>query len=116
MDGCELLIRWFDSSIGDYRCPDEFMPLFEVNGFVVKIDRFVFYRACEDISQAIEKGQKVYPVSVNVSRVTATQGDFVDYYAKIKRNSPFRISLSRLSLRRVLRTKITSISLTRSSG
>ena len=85
MDGCELLIRWFDSSIGDYRCPDEFMPLFEVNGFVVKIDRFVFYRACEDISQAIEKGQKVYPVSVNVSRVTATQGDFVDYYAKIKK-------------------------------
>lgn len=84
-DGCELLIRWFDSSINDYRRPDEFMPLFEENGFVVKIDRFVFYRACEDIAQALEKDKKVYPVSVNVSRVTATQDDFVEYYSRIKK-------------------------------
>ncbi len=84
MDGSEILIRWYDPKIEKYRGPNEFLPVFEENGFIDKIDRFVFYKACENIASRISKRQICYPVSVNVSRVTATQSDFTDYYIRIK--------------------------------
>lgn len=85
IDGSEILVRWFDSKIDDYRSPSEFLPLFEENGFINKIDRFVFYRACQNIAEAREKRITVFPISVNVSRVTAIQPDFLAYYTRIKR-------------------------------
>lgn len=84
MDGSEILIRWYDPKIEKYRVPGEFLPVFEEDGFINKIDRFVFYKACENIADRIEKRQICYPISVNVSRVTATQPDFTDYYIRIK--------------------------------
>ena len=85
IDGSEILVRWFDSKIDAYRSPSEFLPLFEENGFINKIDRFVFYRACQNIAEAKEKRVTVFPISVNVSRVTAIQPDFLAYYTRIKR-------------------------------
>lgn len=85
LDGSEILIRWFDPKIGKYRLPGEFLPVFEEDGFIVKIDRFVFFKACENIDSRIKNRQICFPVSVNVSRVTAISPDFVDYYVKIKK-------------------------------
>lgn len=90
MDGSEILVRWFDVKIDKYRKPGEFLPIFEENGFINKLDRFVFYRACENMSDRIKNGLTVYPVSVNVSRVTAIQPDFVSYYVRIKRKFNIR--------------------------
>lgn len=84
MDGSEILIRWFDPEIGKYRVPSEFLPVFEENGFINKLDRFVFFKACQNISERIAQTKICYPVSVNVSRVTAIQPDFTDYYIRIK--------------------------------
>ena len=84
LDGSEILIRWFDPKIEKYRLPGEFLPVFEEDGFIVKIDRFVFFKACENIASRIKERKICFPVSVNVSRVTATAPDFVDYYVKIK--------------------------------
>lgn len=90
MDGSEILVRWFDAKIDRYRTPAEFLPIFEENGFINKIDRFVFYRACENMAEMVRKNQPVYPVSVNVSRVTAIQPDFVSYYIRIKQKFDIR--------------------------
>ena len=84
LDGSEILVRWFDAKIDSYRKPADFLPIFEENGFINKLDRFVFYRACENIADAVKQKKTVFPVSVNVSRVTAIQPDFVDYYVRIK--------------------------------
>ncbi len=83
-DGCEILIRWYDPKIESYRVPSVFLPVFEEDGFICKIDRFVFYKACENIAARVAQRKISYPVSVNVSRVTAIQPDFVDYYVRIK--------------------------------
>lgn len=83
-DGCEILIRWYDPKLESYRSPGVFLPVFEEDGFICKIDRFVFYKACENIAARVAATKIVYPVSVNVSRVTAIQPDFVDYYVRIK--------------------------------
>ena len=85
LDGSEVLIRWYDNKIEKYRVPNEFLPVFEENGFIVNLDHFVFYKACENIAERIKNKKVCYPVSVNISRVTAIQPNFTDYYIKIKK-------------------------------
>jgi len=84
-DGAEALVRWYDPKTGEYNKPALFMALFESNGFIEKLDKYVYTKVCEYISYSLQQGRKVFPVSVNVSRITATQPDFVDYYTRIKK-------------------------------
>lgn len=84
-DGCEALVRWYEPEKNYYRRPDTFLPLFEANGFIVEVDKYVYRKVCEYIHESVERGDSVYPVSVNVSRITAIQPDFIEYYSRIKR-------------------------------
>ena len=84
-DGAEALVRWYDKKTGEYNKPALFMPLFESNGFIEKLDKYVYTKVCEYISYSLHEGRNVFPVSVNVSRITATQPDFVDYYTRVKK-------------------------------
>ena len=81
----EALVRWFDPRKGDYMFPGEFIPLFESNGFIVKLDHFVYIEVLEYLSKATERGEKVVPIAVNVSRVTATSPDFINFYVGNKK-------------------------------
>lgn len=84
-DGSEALVRWYDAETDTYRPPALFMPLFEANGFVVKLDRYIYTKVCEFIHDCAQNGLPVFPVSVNVSRITAVQPDFLDYYVNTRR-------------------------------
>ena len=81
----EALVRWFDPQKGDYLFPADFIPLFETNGFITKLDHFVYIEVLEYLRSAAEKGEKVVPVAVNVSRVTATSQDFINFYVGNKK-------------------------------
>ena len=59
--------------------------MFEANGFITELDKFVFVEACRFIYDGMRKGRRIIPLSVNVSRVTAIQPDFTDFYIKTKR-------------------------------
>ena len=80
IDSVEALVRWFDPTRGEYMFPGEFIPLFETNGFITKLDHFVYIEVLEFISKAAEHGDTVVPVAVNVSRVTAGNEDFLNFY------------------------------------
>ena len=83
-DGCEALVRWYDSERQDYMQPNVFLPLFEANRFIAKLDHYVFEQVCLYVQDAVLNGMPLYPVSVNVSRVTATENDFLEFYIKKK--------------------------------
>lgn len=85
IDGSEVLVRWFDARKNAYRSPDLFLPVFEENGFIVKLDHFVFYKACENAAFCVQNGLEQYPLSINVSRFTAIQPDFLSYYTRVKK-------------------------------
>lgn len=85
IDSAEALVRWFDPETGEYKFPGEFIPLFETNGFIIKLDHFVYIEVLEYLSHAVEKGEKVVPIAVNVSRVTATNPDFINFYVGNKK-------------------------------
>ncbi len=84
-DGSEALVRWYIPETNTYFSPEVFLPLFESNGFVSKIDRFVIKSVCELMEERVSKGYHVFPVSVNVSYFTALEPDFVEYFSGIKR-------------------------------
>lgn len=74
MAGAEALVRWIHPEKGIIS-PGEFIPLFEKNGFVTRLDRFVWEQTCIMLSRSKEKGYPSVPVSVNVSRADFYQAD-----------------------------------------
>ncbi len=84
-DGCEALVRWYNPDKDEYMPPAIFMPLFEANGFICKMDRRVYELVCAYIDECNRNNRRVYPVSVNVSRETAAESDFLDFYINTKK-------------------------------
>ena len=79
---CEALVRWVHPELGFVR-PDLFIPLFEENGLVTKLDRYVWEEAARQIAAWKKELGVTIPVSVNVSRVDIAAPDMTDFITKI---------------------------------
>lgn len=66
--GSEGLVRWLHPEEG-LIVPDRFIPLFEKNGFIIRIDEYVWEKTCALLRDWLDRGLEVSPVSVNVSRM-----------------------------------------------
>lgn len=75
--GAEALVRWIHPEKGLIP-PMRFIPLFEKNGFVTELDKCVWKQACEFLSARKKEGAKLFPISVNVSRVHMENDKFID--------------------------------------
>lgn len=80
--GAEALVRWNSPEEGMI-FPDEFIPLFEKNGFVISLDLFVFEEVCRVIRGWLDQGLTPFRVSVNCSRVHFAKTDFLLSYLSI---------------------------------
>ena len=78
----EALVRWEHPELGFVR-PDLFIPLFEENGLVTKLDRYVWEEAARQIAAWKKELGVTIPVSVNVSRVDIAAPDMTDFITKI---------------------------------
>ncbi|EGB93586.1 putative sensory box/GGDEF domain/EAL domain protein [Clostridium sp. D5] len=74
MAGAEALVRWKHPEWG-MQSPAEFIPLFEENGFITKLDQFVWDKVCSDMKEWDAKGFPQIAVSVNVSRADIYNAD-----------------------------------------
>ncbi|MCH5324039.1 MAG: EAL domain-containing protein [Eubacterium sp.] len=74
--GFEALVRWKHETRGVIQ-PGEFIPLFEENGFIVKLDLYVWECACKVMRDWIDRGLRPLPISINVSRVHLKNEDFI---------------------------------------
>lgn len=81
--GGEVLTRWNHPSYG-WVSPSEFIPLFEKNGFIVKLDRYIFQQTCAWYSQCLRQGIALPHLSINISRQSFMQEDVLDYYSSVK--------------------------------
>ncbi len=66
--GFEALVRWVHPTRGLIP-PQEFIPLFESNGFISQVDYYIWEEVCKDLRKLRDAGYDVLPVSVNVSRM-----------------------------------------------
>ncbi len=66
--GAEALVRWYHPERGMIY-PDQFIPIIEENGFIKKVDYYIWAEACRFIKRCKDAGILSCPVSVNVSRI-----------------------------------------------
>lgn len=74
--GSEALVRWMRPD-GTMFYPDEFIPQFEKNGFIEKLDNYVLEYVCRKIRRELDAGMHVVPVSVNQSRYLLFDANYV---------------------------------------
>ena len=68
LTSAEALVRWVHPEFGMVS-PGEFISIFENNGLIHKLDRYVWNEAASQVKQWKDEYGRVIPVSVNVSRV-----------------------------------------------
>jgi diguanylate cyclase (GGDEF)-like protein len=66
--GAEALVRWIHPELG-FVSPGVFIPIFERNGFITKLDFYIWEKVCLELRRSIDQGLPLVPVSVNASRL-----------------------------------------------
>ncbi len=79
--GAEALVRWC-SRLGEKVYPNDFIPVFEENGFISSLDLYVFEEVCKYIKSNSQK-INIPPISVNISAHTALSDDVVDRVSQL---------------------------------
>ncbi len=74
--GAEALVRWIEPD-GKMIFPNDFIPVFENNGFIVELDMHMLKGVCKVIKDWKDSGLPCVPVSVNFSRLHLQNPEFV---------------------------------------
>ncbi|WP_218958727.1 EAL domain-containing protein [Eggerthella guodeyinii] len=78
MTGAEALVRWRNPEQDAMIPPNAFVPVFERNGFIYELDKYVWEQVCKLLRLWLDEGKKPLPISVNVSRIDVLQDDFYE--------------------------------------
>ena len=80
--GSEALVRWIEKD-GNMISPGRFIPLFEKDGFISRLDEYMFRSVCMQQKKWLEAGYQILPVSVNLSKASLYHTDIVEKYQEI---------------------------------
>ncbi len=76
LGGAEALVRWVTST-GKTIFPDQFIPLFENNGFCIQLDKYMVECVCRQIQKWMEQGIPPIPISVNQSKLMFFEANYL---------------------------------------
>lgn len=80
--GAEALVRWKRED-GTMVPPGEFIPIYERDGLIVRLDEYVFKKVCELQKKQMKAGGKLLPISVNLSRASIHSENMIFRYVRI---------------------------------
>lgn len=95
--GAEALARWNSPEKGMIY-PGDFIPLFERNGFVIKLDLYMFEQVCKLQQMWKDTNVTPVPISVNMSRVHLNDPNFLERYKEIFQRYDFSAKLLEIEL------------------
>lgn len=81
--GAEALVRWKHPERG-LISPGIFIPIFEKNGYISKLDFYVFEQACDFLKRCRERGLPMIPISTNFCRHDIFLTDFAEKLEEIR--------------------------------
>lgn len=97
LTGAEALIRWNHPEWG-LLYPDSFIPLFEKNGFITRLDQFVWDGVGAILQKWKKKGYPQIPISVNISRADIYNADLANILTAIVEKYQIPVSLLHLEI------------------
>ena len=80
--GAEALVRWIHPQEG-FIPPNRFIPIFERNGFILKLDDYMLEEIAKQQAEWIEQGRNVVPISVNISRAHFAKEDLAEHICSL---------------------------------
>ena len=80
--GAEALVRWIHPQDG-FIPPNKFIPIFERNGFILKLDDYMLEEIARQQAEWIRQGRRVVPISVNISRAHFAKEDLAEHICSI---------------------------------
>ncbi len=95
--GAEALVRWAHPEMG-LVSPGIFIPIFEKNGFITKLDLYVFEEVCIFLRKCIDNGKVAVPISTNFSRNDIFQPDFPESLEAIRKKYDIPVRLLRVEI------------------
>ena len=95
--GAEALVRWLHPVKGLIP-PNDFIPLFEQNGFILKVDEYIWEYACMTLARWIKEGKNPIPISINISRTYLQKVDTVAYISNLVEKYHIPIHLLQLEI------------------
>lgn len=81
VEEAEALVRWEREN--KLIPPNEFIPVFEKNKFIIQLDKYIYEQVCKDMKEWKEKYNKKIKISVNISKQHIVQDGFIEEYYKI---------------------------------
>lgn len=97
IQGAEVLARWVHPEKG-LIVPDRFVPVFENNGFIGRLDYYMWEKSCKLLRRWLDNGLRPGPVSVNVSRANLYNPNLVDNLRKLLEKYDIPTGLLQLEL------------------
>ena len=82
MISAEALVRWNHPTKG-FISPGLFIPLFERNGFITKLDFYVWDKVCRQIKEWESRFEYNVPISINISRIDMYNPGMVNYIVSL---------------------------------
>ena len=95
--GAEALVRWKHPERGMIY-PNQFIPIIEENGFIKKVDYYIWAEACRFIRKCEEAGIESCPVSVNVSRIHLRDDECIQVLSDMIKSNGIPKSLLELEI------------------
>lgn len=80
--GAEALVRWYYNQ-KNMISPGVFIPVFEENGVIGKLDQVVLRKVCQTLATILEKGLQPVPISINLSRIRLKNPNLKNELTKI---------------------------------
>lgn len=95
--GAEALTRWIDKD-SSLISPATFIPALEESGFVVTLDKYIWQGVTSWLRERINRGLRVVPISLNVSRVDILACDVAEHMGALAAQNNLPPKLMRIEI------------------
>lgn len=95
--GAEALTRWIDKD-SSLISPATFIPALEESGFVVTLDKYIWQGVASWLHERINRGLRVVPISLNVSRVDILACDVAEHMGALAAQNNLPPKLMRIEI------------------
>ena len=97
MVGAEALMRFKHPEFG-IQYPNDFIPVMEENGLILRADLNVFEQVCKFQKKCIDSGVAPVPVSTNMSRYDILDDTYVDKLEEIRKKYDLPVKFLRVEI------------------